>query len=231
MSGNILYNNAMKQVHQLRTDFEKLESQSSDPNSGSFLNRTGHIQTQLQSLHRAAQDIEDIAKREITTVKREKALTRAAQVRGEYQSIKEGFDAWKVREQAKIAAKEREDLLGGLSKRPGKDHLSDPNAAGSSTTDHSAILMMDGLLKENAVLESSGGKLDEYITMGRTALQELYDQRGMLKVNTLYSQLSALHRFVKWISVEYTKKDVRYSDFVRDVKYGDKVHRATDKRG
>jgi Golgi SNAP receptor complex protein 2 len=44
--------------------------------------------------------------------------------------------------------------------------------------------MMDGLLKENDILKTSDNRLDDYIQMGRTALQELYDQRGMLKVSS-----------------------------------------------
>lgn len=42
--------------------------------------------------------------------------------------------------------------------------------------------MMDGLAHERDLLDNAGENIDRYINMGRQALQELYEQRSILKV-------------------------------------------------
>jgi golgi SNAP receptor complex member 2 len=42
--------------------------------------------------------------------------------------------------------------------------------------------MMDGLAREKDILDNAGSSLDQYLNIGRSALQELYEQRSMLKV-------------------------------------------------
>jgi len=37
---------------------------------------------------------------------------------------------------------------------------------------------------ESTVLHRTGKQIDDYISMGRSALQELYDQKNILKVKT-----------------------------------------------
>ncbi|KAI8851278.1 hypothetical protein BC829DRAFT_361169 [Chytridium lagenaria] len=174
MSGNLLYNNAMKLVNALKADLDTLEAVAEGMSHSSVV-----VHTNLQSLKRAAEDIDDMARREITTVKREKALGRAAQIRDEYAHTKSRYDSWKVKDAARIAQQQRSELLGtGMSQRHG---ASTPENGEKSVTDTSTILMMDGLVKENEVLNGAGDRIDEFINIGRTALQELYEQRTMLK--------------------------------------------------
>ena len=41
---------------------------------------------------------------------------------------------------------------------------------------------MDMLGNEGAALDRSGDRIEEYIHLGKSALEELYEQRSMLKV-------------------------------------------------
>ncbi|KAI9328153.1 hypothetical protein BDR26DRAFT_874430 [Obelidium mucronatum] len=144
---------------------------------------SGQIHSNLETLRQSAKDLSDVAKREITTVKREKALSRANQMQADYQSLKLKYDDLRKRMSDLVAEKERSELMGGI----GAGGLGRRAAAGSknsgepSLTDTSTILMMDGLLKENEVLTASEGRIDEFIQMGRGALTELYEQRQILK--------------------------------------------------
>jgi Golgi SNAP receptor complex protein 2 len=46
----------------------------------------------------------------------------------------------------------------------------------------STILMMDHMLREQTSLATADTRIDEFINLGRNALNELYEQRSMLKV-------------------------------------------------
>ncbi|KAJ3213693.1 protein transport protein bos1 [Dinochytrium kinnereticum] len=160
MSGNLLYNNAMKLVNQLKTDLDALENAAENSMSHSSV-IVSQVHSNLQALKRAAEDIDDMARREITTVKREKALGRAAQIRDELTHTKARYDGWRAKDAARNTPSD--------------------STEGKPATDSSTILMMDGLVNENEVLHTAGDRLDEFINIGRTALQELYEQRTMLK--------------------------------------------------
>lgn len=49
--------------------------------------------------------------------------------------------------------------------------------------------MMDQYAKESDVLDNSNTRVDEYIQFGRNALNELYEQRSIMKV-TIYVYLN-----------------------------------------
>ncbi|KAJ3131154.1 protein transport protein bos1, partial [Irineochytrium annulatum] len=193
MSAAILYNNATSVINTLRADLARLDpSLSNDLTSdapttipapaaasGASGAIAANVNAQLQTLKKLSDDLSDLAKREITTVKREKALARAAAVKEDLRQLREHYDRWKARDAARVADLQRSQLLGttGVTQR----HTNHADGGGGPLTEKSTILMMDGLLKENEVLTSSGERLDEFINIGRTALQELYEQRSMLK--------------------------------------------------
>ncbi|KAJ1555154.1 protein transport protein bos1, partial [Cladochytrium tenue] len=77
-------------------------------------------------------------------------------------------------------AKEREELLRSRRSEPNLSRLSSSDGH-QPLGDAATVLMMDGLLHEQDVLVSSGSRLDDYITIGRNALTELYEQRNILK--------------------------------------------------
>ncbi|KAJ3097003.1 protein transport protein bos1 [Phlyctochytrium planicorne] len=173
----------MKLVNMLKSDLDQLEAglESSTPHS---THTVSQVHTNLQNLKRAYEDIDENARREITTVKREKAKGRAAQVRDDYEHLKSRYEIWRQKDTAKTASLQRNELLGtaGITQRQGYGSESNiNNTENKPSTDTSTILMMDGLLRENDVLHNAGDRLDDYINLGRTALQELYEQRTILK--------------------------------------------------
>ncbi|KAI8917294.1 snare region anchored in the vesicle membrane C-terminus-domain-containing protein [Powellomyces hirtus] len=177
MSATVLYNNAVKQTHQLQQELAQLEI--GRDHSAAI---QGQINAGLASLQRCANDLDDFARREVTAAKKEKAIARAKKVREDYTAIHVAFTKWKTEERAKVAAQEREALLGSSSTHA--DRRTSSAVKHGSTDPRSAdmsILMFDSMLKENQVLDASGNRMDEMLHMGQEALQELYQQRDTLK--------------------------------------------------
>ncbi|KAI8617488.1 snare region anchored in the vesicle membrane C-terminus-domain-containing protein, partial [Chytriomyces sp. MP71] len=142
------------------------------------------IHSGLETLRQATKDMEDIAKREMTTVKREKALARATSMRDEHHRLKSLFDDLRKQMTDKVTASQPTNQPIKLFNPfipiyPFAKQASERDRP--SLTDTSTILMMDGLLKENDSLTASDSRLDEFIQMGRGALNELYEQRQLLK--------------------------------------------------
>ncbi|KAJ3256975.1 protein transport protein bos1 [Chytriomyces hyalinus] len=183
MSGNLIFNNACKVLAALQTDIDAMQALV-DAGAVECPN-AGQLHSNLDTLRLAAKDMSDIAKREITTVKREKALSRANQMQEDYSRLKNLFDHLRKIQSERAAERDRSELMGANNAGPGGRRRatagSKNSGEGPSMSDTSAILMMDGLLKENESLTASDGRLDEFIQMGRGALNELYEQRQLLK--------------------------------------------------
>ncbi|KAJ3294947.1 protein transport protein bos1 [Borealophlyctis nickersoniae] len=164
MSATVLYNNTVKQIHTLQGEVERLEA--GEDTSPAI---QGQIAAGLSSLKRAADDMEDFARREVTAVKREKALARAAKFREDFNNIKAAFDRWKANERARAWSEINYWARGG--ERQQDIPLYD---------DRSSILT-DYATRESEALSATGARIDDFINMGRAALQDLYEQRSILK--------------------------------------------------
>jgi Golgi SNAP receptor complex protein 2 len=55
----------------------------------------------------------------------------------------------------------------------------------SNENQDTTVLLMDMLGAEGQALDRSGDRIEEYIHLSKTALEELYEQRSMLKVGPL----------------------------------------------
>ncbi|KAI8806732.1 hypothetical protein BJ742DRAFT_815114 [Cladochytrium replicatum] len=177
MSSNIVYNNVNKLLTQVGQDLQKLETGFDTSQA-----LQEQITANFVSIKRQTDDLDEWGKKEITAIKREKALSRVAKVRDEHRALTSQFDKWKAQHYAAQAAatavQERNELFGGRPtpiQRYRVDSHMDPHA-------DSTILMMEQALNEqNAGVGASVNRLDEFILMGRQSLQELVDQRNMLK--------------------------------------------------
>ncbi|KAH9245009.1 hypothetical protein BASA81_017533 [Batrachochytrium salamandrivorans] len=132
------------------------------------------IKAGLVTLQRSIKDLEDLSRREVTAIKRETTTGRAVKLRDECSQIQGALDRFRNIEATRVAAEQRQALLG-------TDHALQQRSNASGTEEQSTILMMDGLLNERAVLDGADQGLEQYLSMGRSALQELYEQRSMLK--------------------------------------------------
>jgi len=162
---NILYTNSSKQIHQLQLDFEKLE-QGEDTSSAI----QGQISASLGALKKASDDLMQLAKREMTEEKREIAYQRAEKIRREYQLLQDSFNRWKQKQAAKRNEERERELL--LRRQDGTSYQQEQN---------SYLPPMEYFDHESTVLHRTGKQIDDYISMGRSALQELYDQKNILK--------------------------------------------------
>ncbi|KAL2919015.1 Protein transport protein bos1 [Polyrhizophydium stewartii] len=189
MSAAVIFSNAIKLKTELQADVASLTTAPAYA-AGDLQGRDDaakRIQAGLASLQRSIADLEDLARREVTAIKRETTSGRAAKLRDEAAQIQTAIDSYRLQEQQRIAEEQRAQLLGAdhvLNQRThGHAHAHGglDGAGGNPHSEESTILMMDGLLREHTVLGTAEASIDQYLQIGRAALQELYDQRSMLK--------------------------------------------------
>ncbi|KAJ3124661.1 protein transport protein bos1 [Nowakowskiella sp. JEL0407] len=212
MSSAILHNQAQKQIHQLHLDLQKLES-GSDTSSA----LQGQITATLASVKRAAEDLEEWGKRETSAVKREKALDRAFKLNQDYVALRDRFERHKARVSSSMQAmKDREELLG---RRTGTN---------VKHAEQDTVLLMDQILREHESLNNTNSRLDEYILMGRQALSELVEQRGMLKVCIPNLQRMMTNENNPPCGIGDAETNVGYCKLIGTLNLGHSVYRTTN---
>lgn len=96
---NSLYNLALRQSSSIQSDLSLLESSStvngSSPSSITAL--SGQLAASLGALSKTVDDYEGMAKRELNTAKRQRALERVKKFREEEKELRNGFAAAKAR--------------------------------------------------------------------------------------------------------------------------------------
>ena len=144
------------------------------------------VSAQLSHLGQSLGELEGFAKREVTAVKRDIVSSRASKIRSELKSLQDSFERQKAQ---RVAAKERDELLQGRAGGQGSggmhnrgSHPPSTSSNNNSADQDSTVLLMDMFAREGQVLGSSGDQIEQYISVSKNALQELYEQRGMLKV-------------------------------------------------
>ncbi|WVQ72460.1 hypothetical protein IAR50_002012 [Cryptococcus sp. DSM 104548] len=177
-----------RQIASLNKDLSRMESGE----SGAAVQ--GQITTTLSALSRLINDYDSMAQKEMVTAAREKANTRVAKLKNEHKELKSRFERAKNDSQAKA----RSDLLGTasgsappfspmgaqMSQRRAQtqtfaespfasDPLFRPN---NPPTDRENFA-----LREHTFLQESENSIDQYISQGRAVLENLVEQRGMLK--------------------------------------------------
>ncbi|KAI8911091.1 hypothetical protein EDD86DRAFT_189307 [Gorgonomyces haynaldii] len=164
MSSAIVYSNATKVKQELEQDTQSLLS-----GQQSYLYLEPRLRSNLTRLQSLLGDLESIANREVVAQKRQTTLSRLAALRDGYTSLSTIVEKFKQDEQQRMQEEQRKQLLGENSIK------------NRGNTEKNTILMMDGLLKETDVLNDAESNIERFIQMGRGALDELYEQRSMLK--------------------------------------------------
>ncbi|KAI9205290.1 uncharacterized protein BJ171DRAFT_501702 [Polychytrium aggregatum] len=174
MSAAVLYKSARKQVEQLKLDLDKLLT-GNDTSPGHM----GAITSTLTTLKKTSDDLADMAKREITLEKRELAATRSQEIRTEYQNLKGQFDQFKQEYQKKREEEERTMLMG--SEAASAVHQRGPTKFFQNGNNLAQLSLDEYMAQESGALNNVGNQLDGLINSGRAALQELYEQKSILK--------------------------------------------------
>ncbi|KAF8070549.1 golgi SNAP receptor complex member bos1 [Lyophyllum atratum] len=196
---NSLYTSGVRQTNSLQADLERLRN---GDNSASLL---GQISASLAAMHRTIDDYDSMAKREIIKAKQEKAQMRVQKFRTDYAELRNQFETSKSQAAAEKAAGQRSDLMStsasllspsdtrrrfqttpsqqstlhpGLRPEPER-HSESPfrgptPQAGFGSQEYHA-------LDEHSFIQNTDTRLDEFLAQGREVLDNLVDQRNMLK--------------------------------------------------
>ncbi|KAF9227265.1 V-snare-domain-containing protein [Gyrodon lividus] len=189
---NSLYTLGVRQTNSLTADLERLKN---GDNSASLL---GQISASLAAMHRTIEDYDSMTKREIIKAKQEKGQMRIQRFRADHADLKSQFERIKNER----AAAQRNDLLhgtpsgilspGGSDARRRFTPTSHLNGAASSsqhsespfrapTSLPNSTLREHHALHEHTFIQNTEAKLDEFLAQGREVLDNLVDQRNVLK--------------------------------------------------
>jgi len=179
---NSLYTLGTRQTNSLSADLERLRN---GDNSASLL---GQISASLAAMQRTIEDYDAMIKREIIKAKQEKGQMRVQKFRADYADLKSQFE----RTKNERAASQRNDLLGAPSGIHSPS-ASDARRRFAPTTppQHSespfrtptplSTLREHHALHEHSFIQSTEARLDEFLAQGREVLDNLVDQRNVLK--------------------------------------------------
>ncbi|CAE6420597.1 unnamed protein product [Rhizoctonia solani] len=184
---NSLYTLGLRQTASINGDLEKLRS---GDNSSAL---QGQISASLAAFNRTIDDYETMAKKEIIKAKQEKAFMRVSKFRSDSTELRAEFDRVKNQVANAKAKANRDDLLGDApqanpsvsrqrfnasNSANAGEHSENPFAASAQPTYN---LREDHALREHSFIESTENQLDAFIAQGREVLDNLVDQRNMLK--------------------------------------------------
>ncbi|KAF9012426.1 golgi SNAP receptor complex member bos1 [Cyathus striatus] len=162
------------------------------------------ISASLAAMSRTIEDYDSMAKREMIKAKQEKAQMRVQKFRADYVEFREEFDRLKADVAAERAAADRDALFATSSSTPltpSDTRRRFQNTASSVSTlplglrpsEHSESPFRGATpqpgygqrefraLDEHTFIQNTETRLDDFIAQGREALDNLVDQRNMLK--------------------------------------------------
>ncbi|GBE81540.1 golgi SNAP receptor complex member bos1 [Sparassis latifolia] len=188
---NSLYTLGVRQTNSIQADLEKLR------NGDKSASLIGQISASLAAMHRTVEDYDSMAKREIMKAKQEKALMRVQKFRTDYTELRGQFERLK----SEYDAVARAELLsasssstGPLSPAPGDTRRrfmpGQPQSVESDVSESPfrgptpmplSNLREQHALHEHTFLQNTEAKLDDFLAQGRAVLDDLVDQRNVLK--------------------------------------------------
>ncbi|QRV94285.1 metallo-beta-lactamase superfamily protein [Ceratobasidium sp. AG-Ba] len=199
---NSLYTLGLRQTASINGDLEKLRS---GENTSSL---QGQISASLAAFNRTIDDYESMAKKEVVKTKQEKALMRVSKFRTDATELRLEFDRVKehvanmasdtcrfesgicINAYMQKAKANRNDLLGDVPQTATRQRFNSSNAPNgyensenpfAASAQPSYGLREDHVLREHSFIDSTENQLDAFIAQGREVLDNLVDQRNILK--------------------------------------------------
>lgn len=194
---NSLYTSGVRQTNSIQADLERLKN---GDNSASLL---GQISASLAAMQRTIDDYDSMAKREMIKAKQEKALMRVQKFRSDYVELRNQFETLKEQAAIEQATTNRAELITGSATptspndarrrfqpshhstlHPGlrpqaEQHSESPFRTSSPNVGFG--LREAHALDEHTFIQTAEQRIDDFISQGREALDNLIDQRNMLK--------------------------------------------------
>ncbi|KAI5890656.1 V-snare-domain-containing protein [Schizophyllum commune H4-8] len=185
---NSLYTSGVRQTSSIQADLERMKGGDT---SAALL---GQISASLAAMQRTVDDYDSMAKREMIKAKQEKALMRVQKFRQDYSELRQTFERLKAEAAQQKAAEERASLLSpnpadaarrrfaGPSTSTPSDTVSESPFRSASATPQSMYSNRERhALDEHSFIRDTDSKLDEFLAQGQAVLDNLVDQRNMLK--------------------------------------------------
>ncbi|KAI9507742.1 golgi SNAP receptor complex member bos1 [Russula earlei] len=184
---NSLYTLGVRQSSSIQADLERLRSGDT---SASLL---GQISASLAGMSRTIDDYDSMARREIIKAKQEKATSRVQKFKSDYAEFRKEFE--RIKEEH--AAAQRAELFSTSTGTPLTPDArrrfapsSSPHLDGQTSTEAPENPFRGGMLgasreqyalHEHTFLQGAEARLDDFLAQGREVLDNLVDQRSMLK--------------------------------------------------
>ncbi|KAJ7287422.1 golgi SNAP receptor complex member bos1 [Mycena rebaudengoi] len=194
---NSLYTSGVRQASSLQADLERLRN---GENSAALL---GQISASLAAMNRTVDDYDSMAKREIIKAKQEKAQMRVQKFRTDYAELRSQFEQLKAEAAVEQAASQRADLITGASTTTSDARRRFQTTPAEHSTLHPALRPQGDqhtespfrgpspqpgfgsreqhALDEHTFIQNTEARLDDFLAQGREVLDNLVDQRNMLK--------------------------------------------------
>ncbi|KAF9066164.1 V-snare-domain-containing protein [Rhodocollybia butyracea] len=190
---NSLYTSGVRQTSSIQADLERLRN---GDNSASLL---GQISASLAAMHRTIDDYDSMAKREMIKAKQEKAQMRVQKFRTDYTDLRSQFDRLKAEVTAQKESAQRAELItsASIASPSGNTRQRFQTTYSQSNTLHPELVSespfrgsspQPGLnlrdahaLNEHSFIQQTESRLDEFLLQGREVLDNLRDQRSILK--------------------------------------------------
>ncbi|KAF9547099.1 protein transport protein bos1 [Mortierella hygrophila] len=168
---NSLYNHALKQVNALQRDLEKFQT-----GEDTSVALQGQITATVNAFKRSIDDYDAMAKKEMIDAKREKAFARVTKFREDYDAFNRSFAQLKSREEQLSHGRNRTQLLERRQSR-----VNVPVEHPYQATSGSPYLQQAHAMRERDFAQRTGMQLDDMLHQGKAALDNLYQQKTMLK--------------------------------------------------
>ncbi|KAL5528436.1 BOS1 [Sanghuangporus sanghuang] len=189
---NSLYTLGVRQTSSIQADLERMRGGESSASLH------GQIAASLAALHRTIEDYESMARREMLKAKQEKAHMRLQKFRSDYSELMAQFDGLKkereTAQKAELFSSATPPSAGTARQRfaNGPVRSSAPSeligeSPYRSLTPEGSVLPGSSLdreafaLREHSFTQNAGAQLDDFIAQGREVLDNLVDQRNILK--------------------------------------------------
>jgi len=197
---NSLYTSGVRQTNSLQADMERLRN---GDNSPALL---GQISASLSAMQRTMDDYDSMTKREIIKAKQEKAQMRVQKFRADYAELRSQFERLRGETAASQQEANRAELISASSSSPlspSDTRRRFQTTAPSSSTLHPGLRPQSEVisespfrgstpqpgmggrefraLDEHSFIQNTDTKLDEFLAQGREVLDNLRDQRNILK--------------------------------------------------
>jgi len=174
---NSLYALGLRQTSSIQQDVDKIRA------GDSSAALQGQVTASLAAFSRTIDDYDSMAKREMIKAKQEKAFMRVQKFRSDYMELRLQFDGAKRQATDSRSAQQRSDLLGppGARQRVGAPSSVSESPFRAATPDPLYQTREQHALREHSFVQNTDSQLDMFIAQGQEVLNNLVDQKNILK--------------------------------------------------